>query len=70
MKLRQGYVFTGVCDSVHLGGGHVRQGGACMAMGAYMVKRGVCVTKGGMHDERGHAWQRGGAGACVSSKDK
>ena len=32
-----------------------------MAMGAYVVKRGVCTAKEGgpgvMHGERGHVWQ-------------
>ena len=35
-KLREGYVFTGVCDSV--------QGEACMAMG-----EGACMDMGGGH---------------------
>ena len=63
MNLGQGYIFTGICDSVHrgrhawLGGMHVRgvwQGvhawpGACMA--------GACMA-GGMHGwgRGGHAW--------------
>ena len=46
MKLGQGYIFTGVCDSVHRG--------ACMA-------GGMCA-QGGMHGQGGmcglgHAWQ-------------
>ena len=55
-KLGQGYVFTGVCDSVHRG--DVRgYRGVCGC-------RGVCVVAGG------HAWLLGGAcvvarGACI-----
>ena len=53
MKLRQGYVFTGICDSVHWGGvhhrgvhgrGHARQG-VCMV-------RGMCGGGGGVWQER------------------
>ena len=46
-KLRQGYVFTGVCDSVHRRGrawgwGYAWQGGACMSLGH--VWQGACVA--------------------------
>ena len=50
-KLGQGYIFTGVCDSVHrggacvAGGGGVRGRGACVAVGACMAG-GVCVAGG------------------------
>ena len=47
-KLRQGYVFTGVCDSVHGGGGRAWQGEACMAGGVCMVGGAACMA-GGMH---------------------
>ena len=51
-KLAQGYIFTGVCDSVHTGGVCVFPGGACV------------VARGGMHGcwGGGHAWLPGG---CV-----
>ena len=48
----QGYVFTGVCDSVHRGGEGVHGRGVCMAGGMH---------GGGMHGGGGvwwgHAWQ-------------
>ena len=50
-KLGQGYIFTGVCDSVH-------RGAACMAGGHACCE--VCMAGGGMHG-RGHAW----LGACM-----
>ena len=46
-QLRQGYVFTGICDSVH-------RVGACMAGGGGM---GDVYGKGGMHGWGGGAWQ-------------
>ena len=53
-KLREGDIFTPVCDSVH------RE--ACVA-------RGACMAKGGgMHCREGHAWGREhawGRGACI-----
>ena len=48
-KLQQGYVFTGVCDSVHR---RASMSGGCAWQGACMV--GVCVV-GGMP----------GRGACM-----
>ena len=67
-KLAQGYIFTGVCDSVHTGGVCVFPGGACVVArggmhgcwggGACMVARGVCVVA------RGCAWLPGGGGMC------
>ena len=51
-KLGQGYVFTGVCDSVHRGGMH-----GCW--GACVVAGGACVVA------RGHVWLPGGA--CVAA---
>ena len=54
-KLRQGYVFTGVCDSVHGGGAGVAGG---------MCGRGVYVAVGGGHAEQwGCAWQGGMCGS-------
>ena len=58
-KLRQGYVFTGICDSVHRGA-YVAMGhawGACM-VGGGIHGRGCMV--GGRH-RGGHAWQGGRA---------
>ena len=66
-KLGQGYVFTGVCDSVHRGacmvaggcawlGGHAWLPGACVVARECMVAMGVCVVAGG------HVWLWG---ACV-----
>ena len=55
-KLRYGYVFTGVCDSVHRVG-HAWQ--VCVG------GRGVCVAGGG------HAWQGMcvlGGGVCVAGE--
>ena len=51
-KLGQGYVFTGVCDSVHRGACVVRecawQGGVCVVRGACVV--GDICGRGGMCD--------------------
>ena len=77
-KLGQGYIFTGVCDSVNRGGGvHGRggmwQGEACVAGGH--AWQGACMAEGGpawlggMCGKGGHAWQRGACmakGACVA----
>ena len=59
-KLREGYVFTGVCDFVHRGacmvvGGVHGCGGACVVVG-------VCMVAGGMHDWGMCAWLQG---ACM-----
>ena len=66
-QLRQGFVFTAVCDSVHWGGMYGRgmhDRGSCMAGGHVwqeacmlgdMYGRGVCMA-GGMQG-RGHVWQ-------------
>ena len=65
-KLREGYVFTGVCDSVNKGGmcgcgGHAWLPGVCVVVGgctwlwgACMVAGGVCIVAGGggMHRTR------------------
>ena len=59
-KLGQGYIFTGVCDSVHRGG-HVwlwegmHGGGACMDVRCAWLW-GACMVVGG------HAWW---GGACM-----
>ena len=53
-KLGQGYVFTGVCDSVH--------GGACMVAGGHVWLLGVCGCWGGMHGCRGACMVAGGGG--------
>ena len=69
-KLRQGYVFTGVCDSIGGGRGHAWQGvyvaggirwgeGACVAGGH--AWQGVCMSRGQAW-QGGHAWQ----GACMA----
>ena len=66
-KLREGYVFTGVCDSVGggmhawlLGGGAcVVAGGVCMvALGGFAAGGRAClVATGGMHGCSGrHVW--------------
>ena len=59
-ELREGYVFTGVCDFVHRGacmvvGGVHGCGGACVVVG-------VCMVAGGMHGWGMCAWLQG---ACV-----
>ena len=51
-KLRQGYVFTGVCDSYH-GAGEREWWEACMAGGH--AWQGACVAGGGHGG--GHTWQ-------------
>ena len=67
MKLRQGNVFTPVCDSVQKGTlraggicmpgmGHAWQRGRAWKRGACMAKEGVHGEGGGMHGEGGHAW--------------
>ena len=64
MKLGQGYIFTGVCDSVHGGGMHGCQGGvhrcrgACVVMGEGEWVHGC--RGGGVHGCRGCAWLWGG----------
>ena len=74
-KLGQGYVFTGMCDSVHGGGMHGCQGGMhgcwgcawllggmCGCWGVCMVAGGACVVAGGC------VWLLGAcmiAGVCV-----
>ena len=50
MKLGQGYIFTGICDSVH--GGGVRDCGGVRGC------RGACMVGGG------HAWLQGGMCGC------
>ena len=52
-KLREGYVFTGVCDSVHRG-----SMGGCGGRGACMVVGGACVVVGGC------AWLLEGVCGC------
>ena len=42
-KLRQGYIFTGICDSVHIG--HAWPGGRPW-LGGMHGKRGGCITGG------------------------
>ena len=62
-NLLQGYVFTGVCDSVHRGR---EWQGACVAevcvelSGTCVGVCGACMA-GGMHD-KGRAWQ----GVCIA----
>ena len=51
-KLGQGYVFTGVCDSVHRGacvvaGGHTWLQGGVRGWGACVVAGGACMVAGG-----------------------
>ena len=80
-KLAQGYIFTGVCDSVHTGGVCVFPGGhawlpgeVCMVAGGGGMHgcqggvcgcQGVCMVAGG----RGHVWLQGDMwlrGACMA----
>ena len=62
MKLREGYVFTGVCDSVHGGRGRAWLPGvhgcwgACVVAGGHVWLQGACMVA------RGHAWLWG---ACA-----
>ena len=82
-KLRKGYVFIGVCDSVNRWGVH-GCGGVCVVAGGMHGCggvhgcRGACVVVEGMHGCRGgcgcggHAWLWGacmavGGGACVAA---
>ena len=63
-KLGQGYVTTGVCDSVHRGVVHGCWGvHGCHReeQGAYMVARGHACLLGGAWLKGGHAWLLGGA---------
>ena len=57
----EGYVFTGVCHSVH------RRGRAWLLGGRAWLLRGACmVAQGGMHgcSGGGHAWLLGGVRGC------
>ena len=76
-KLREGYVFTGVCDSVHRGGvrgcsrgGHawLLWGGAWLLGGVRGCSGGACmVAPGGMHGcslGGGHVWLLWGVRGC------
>ena len=56
-KLGQGYVFTGVCDSVHRGGVH----GCC---GGVRGCGGVHGCRGGMSGCQGCVWLRGDMCGC------
>ena len=58
-KLGQGYIFTGICDSVHGGWGHGWWGG----MHGRGVRGGGHVWQVGMHGGE-CAWQ--GWGTCVA----
>ena len=71
-KLREGYVFTGVCDSVHRGGACMVARGCVVAGGHVWLLGGVCGCwgcviaggvwlHGGMHGCWGGAWW----GACM-----
>ena len=73
-KLGQGYIFTGVCDSVHRGGrawlwegmpggGGMHGCGVCMVVGGMHGCGRACMVGGGMHGCRGCAWWQGGV--CV-----
>ena len=71
MKLREGYVFTGVCDSVNRGvcmvGGMCGCWGECVVVRGHARMWGLCVVVGGMHGCMG-VWLRGTCmlqGACV-----
>ena len=58
-KLGQGYIFTGVCDSVHRrGGGLVWLGGGMCGRGGYAwLGEGACMAGGeGACMAGGHAW--------------
>ena len=70
-KLGQGYIFTGVCDSVHRGGHAWLPGRACVVAGGcawlpggmhgcweHVWLLGVCMVAGG------HAWLLGGVHGC------
>ena len=58
-KLREGNVFTGVCDSVYRGGGEgvPGPGGVCFGVGGVSAPGGGCLVPEG-------AWSRGG-GECL-----
>ena len=66
-KLGQGYIFTGVCDSVHRGRGMHGCRGVCMVAGGCAWLPGACMVAGGcgcgggMHGCQGggHAWLQG-----------
>ena len=62
MKLGQGYIFTGICDSVH--GGMCSCRGVHSCQGTCVVAGGCAWLPGGMHDCWGHAWLPGGMHGC------
>ena len=71
-KLREGNVFTPVCDYVNRRGVHVWQGaacqGVCMSGGMYVrehVRQGVYVAGEGVHGRGGCAWQGRVCMACI-----
>ena len=57
-KLGQGYIFTGICDSIH-------RGVCVVAGGVCMVARGACVITGGCVVAGGCAWLLGGTCGCM-----
>ena len=61
-KLGQGYIFTGVCGSVHTEGGFMDSfGGWCMVLfGGCVMVLGGCMVLGGMHGPRGRGFIWGG----------
>ena len=63
MKLGQGYIFIGVCDSVHGegGGGRAWLRGACVVAEGLRGCWGVCMVAGG------HVWLLEGRPGCWGS---
>ena len=60
-KFGQGYIFTGVCDSVHRGGGGLVPGGSPIFRGGLqLISGGVSKFSGGLNFSRGSPIFRGG----------
>ena len=63
-KVGQGYIFTGVCDSVHKGGRAWLPEGRAWLWGVCMVVRGCAWLPGGVCDCPGVCVVAGGKHGC------
>ena len=63
-KLREGNVFTPVCDSVHRGGGSLSRGGISVGGGLCPGRGGVSVQEGGCLCPGRGSLSRKGGGLC------
>ena len=66
-KLGQGYIFTGVCDSVHRGRGMHGCRGVCMVAGGCAWLPGACMVAGGCGCGGGMHGCQGGMRGCRGS---